>query len=261
MVNVESELYERRDGAVATIYLDRAHKRNALTLGHWQRLATVVGELDDDPSIRVIVLKSTNADVFCAGADIDEFGVLRADPASAAAYTEVLEAAVASLRNMRRPTVAVVRGKCLGGGLELLQACDIVVADETARIGLSPASLGIVYPYEATRRLVATWGARQARLMLCSGSLVTGARAYELGVVAELCTADEIDAKVTAIVAQIAGMSPLALASTKAIISAVANGDRDAAARAEELVAAALGSSDYAEGLAAFREKRRPRFE
>jgi enoyl-CoA hydratase/carnithine racemase len=258
---IEAELYARRQGAVATISLDRAHKRNALTLDHWRRLAEVVGELEDDPAIRVVVLRSTNADVFCAGADIDEFRALRSDAASAAAYTDVLEAGVASLRNMRRPTVAVVQGKCLGGGLELLQACDIVIADESARIGLSPASLGVVYPYEATRRLVATWGARQARLMLYSGCLVTGARAHDLGVVAELCDADQIEAKVATMLAQIAAMSPLALASTKAIVAGVASGDRDGAASANELVAAALRSSDYAEGLAAFREKRQPRFE
>jgi enoyl-CoA hydratase/carnithine racemase len=258
---VESELYARRHAEAATIFLDRADKRNSLTLDHWRQLTRVVGELDDDPAIRVIVLKSTNPDVFCAGADLDEFRSLRADPASASAYTEVLEVAVAALRNMRRPTIAVVRGKCLGGGLELLQACDIIVADESARIGLSPASLGVVYPYEATRRLIATWGVRQARLMLYSGTLVTGARAHGLGVVAELCNAEEIDARVATILAQIAAMSPLALASTKTIISAVASGHRDAATLANELLAAALGSSDYEEGLAAFREKRRPRFE
>jgi enoyl-CoA hydratase/carnithine racemase len=258
---VDHELYARLDQGVATIWLDRAAKRNAMTLDHWRRLARVVADIEAERSVRVVVLRSTNADVFCAGADIDEFTSQRADPASAAAYTEVLEAGVAALSGCRRPTIAAVQGKCLGGGLELVQACEVVIADGSARFGLSPASLGTIYPYAATRRLVATWGARQARFMLSTGSLVTGSRAHELGVVAELCDAGTIEERVAAVAGQVAALSPVALAGMKQIVTLVANGSAHGAALASELVAAALDSPDYAEGLAAFREKRRARFE
>ena len=258
--NVDRELRLHVDGAIATLWLDRPDKRNALALRHWERLAALVAGVDAERSIRVLFVRSTQPAVFSAGADIDEFAEARADAASAAAYTAAFDVGVAALSSVRMPTVAVVQGLCFGGGLEIVQACDVTIADETARFGLSPASLGIVYPFEASRRLMAAWGARQARYMLSTGKTVDAERAHVLGVVAEVVHAADIESAVADLGRRISALSPIALAAMKTIVSAIAADHADSARLASEAISAAIESTDYAEGLAAFAQKRPPSF-
>jgi enoyl-CoA hydratase/carnithine racemase len=259
-VSVNDEIRLAVDGTIATIWLDRPDKRNALALRHWERLRDVMATVEGDPQIRVLAIRSTDTRFFSAGADIDEFAEQRSDAALATTYTTAFDAGVNALASLSVPTVAVVRGLCFGGGLELVQACDVALADESARFGLNPASLGIVYPYAATRRLIATWGARQARYMLSTGHTVPAERAHALGVVAQLVPSDDIDESLAVLMTRIAALSPLAVAAMKSITTAILSQTPDARERAEQLIAASVESPDYAEGLAAFRAKRPPSF-
>ncbi len=169
----------RRDGPVATLWLNRPEKRNAVTKAMWQGIATTCAELAADGTVRVMVVRGTG-DHFCAGADIGELEL------GDVSYGRANAGAEQALGAFPKPTIAFVRGSCVGGGAQIAIACDLRIADTTARFGITPARLGIVYPAFGVDRAVRLLGPSATKHLLYSAELIDPERALRIGMVDEV---------------------------------------------------------------------------
>ncbi|MFJ9714560.1 enoyl-CoA hydratase/isomerase family protein [Streptomyces sp. NPDC101213] len=243
---MEPELLHGVTDAVATVVLHHPAKRNAMTTAMWQALPPLLAKLAADPAVGVLVLTGAGG-TFCAGADIS---TLQGSPEEAQALAVRAEEALAAFP---KPTLAAVKGHCVGGGAQLAAACDLRFAEEGALFGVTPARLGIVYPSSATRRLVALVGPAAAKYLLFSGELIDTERALRTGLVDEVLPFGELDDRVGEFARTLVSRSRLTQAAAKEF--ADGRTDRDA-----HWAAQARGSGDTAEGVAAFLERREPRF-
>lgn len=244
------------DGAIGTITLHRPAKRNAVTYDMWVALGEACHRLACDAAVRVVVLRG-DGDHFCAGADITE--LLADRPSDVPSFMDVNMAAEHALATLPKPTIAVVQGDCIGGGAALAIDCDLRIAVQGARFGITPAKLGIVYPPASLERAVRLLGPAAKRL-LYTGDLIDATEAHRIGMIDELLSVDQVEARVAALCATLAERSLLTQAGTKEMVAAVlAHGSvpADLAASWAREVAAA---PDPQEGVLAFTERRAPRF-
>ena len=231
---------------VATVVISNPAKRNAMTADMWQALPVLLEGLAADPAVRVLVLTGAG-DTFCAGADISSLRDPAGRPQTLAVRAEEALAAFPG------PTLAAVRGFCVGGGSQLATACDLRFAEEGASFGVTPAKLGIVYPSSSTRRLVALVGPATTKFLLFSGELIGTERALRTGLVDEVLPRGGLEERVHRFTEVLASRSQLTQAAAKEF--ADGREDRDAHWSLQ-----ARGSGDTAEGVAAFLERRAPRF-
>nr|WP_206303161.1 enoyl-CoA hydratase/isomerase family protein [Streptomyces sp. S10(2018)] len=243
---MEPQLLRRVADSVATVVIHHPAKRNAMTVAMWRALPRVLDDLAADPGVRALVLTGEGG-TFCAGADIS---TLRESAEEAQELSVRAEEALAAFP---KPTLAAVRGHCVGGGAQLAAACDLRFAEETALFGVTPAKLGVVYAASATRRLVALTGPATAKYLLFSGELIDAARALRTGLVDEVLPEGELDKRVAEFTRVLTSRSLLTQAAAKEF----ANGRTD---RDSHWTAQARRSGDTAEGVAAFLERRQPRF-
>lgn len=248
-----------RDGAVARLTLTRPEKMNAITYGMWSAIPDVVAAVEADPELKVLVIAGAGKH-FSAGADISEFGELRTTAEGAASYDKAVEGAVAALAAMRKPSVAMIQGNCIGGGCQISVACDFRFAAEGARFGITPAKLGIVYHFESTRQLVSLVGPAHAKYFLLSGELISAGRAREIGLLNDVFPAGDLEPSTRAFVSTLCSRSQAAVRGMNRIIEKIVAGQGTPDAEVEEIRSAALHGVDYAEGVAAFLERRPPRF-
>jgi len=244
------------DGAVGTITLNRAAKRNAVTYAMWVALGEACRRLAADPAVRVVVLRGAG-DHFCAGADITELLAVRSP--SEPSFMDVNMAAEHALATLPKPTIAVIQGDCIGGGAALAIDCDFRLSVDSARFGITPAKLGIVYPPASLERAVRLLGPAAKRLLF-TGDLIDAAEAHRIGMVDELLSAEGIEARVTALSTTLAQRSLLTQAATKAMIAEVAERGVISADLADEWAREVTSSGEMAEGVAAFTERRAPQF-
>ncbi|WP_282791885.1 enoyl-CoA hydratase/isomerase family protein [Streptomyces sp. CC224B] len=243
---MEPQIGQAVADGVATVVIDHPAKRNAMTADMWRALPPLLDALAADPAVRALVLTGAG-DTFCAGADISS---LRAGPGRAQELAVLAEEALAAFP---KPTLAAVRGHCVGGGAQLAAACDLRFADEGASFAVTPAKLGIVYPASATRRLAALVGPATAKYLLFSGEPIDARRALRTGLVDEVLPAGELAGRVAEFTRVLASRSLLTQAAAKEF--AAGRTDRDG-----HWAEQARGSGDAAEGVAAFLERRQPRF-
>ena len=249
-----------RDGDIATITLNRPDKRNALTLEMWERLGAVLAEVDADESLRCLLLRGAGEEAFAAGADIAEFPSHRSSAAQAKAYAERMAPALDGLQRCRHPSVALILGSCSGGGLELAALCDIRICGAGARLGIPINRLGHALPYPGLEALVALVGRAGAAELLLEGRVLTAAEAQARGLVQRVVPDAEAEAEALVTAARIAAGAPLAARLHRACLNRLA--DPAPLSPAErDLPYSACDSADYQEGIRAFMEKRRPRFE
>ena len=244
------------DGSVATVWLDRAAKRNAMTYDMWVALDDVCRALAADRSVRAVVLRGTG-DHFCAGADIGELTAPR-DP-GVRSFMDVNMSAEHSLATMPKPTVAVVRGDCIGGGAALAIDCDLRIAAASARFGITPAKLGVVYPPPSLERVVRLLGPAAKRL-LYTGDLIDADEALRIGFVDEVVPDEQLDVRAAELCNTLVQRSLLTHAATKAMVAEVLVHGAVSAEIADDWAREAARSGDLAEGVAAFSERRAPRF-
>lgn len=233
-------------GSVATVVISNPAKRNAMTAAMWQELPVLLERLAADPAVRALVLTGAG-DTFCAGADISSLRDPSGDPQSLAVAAEEALAA------FPRPTLAAVRGYCVGGGSQLAAACDLRFAEEGASFGVTPARLGIVYAASSTRRLRELVGPATTKHLLFSGELIGTERALRTGLVDEVLPVGELEERVEAYARTLVSRSRLTQAAAKEF--ADGRTDRDAYWAGQARL-----SGDTAEGVAAFLERRAPRF-
>ncbi|MFD5073584.1 enoyl-CoA hydratase/isomerase family protein [Streptomyces sp. NPDC058371] len=243
---MEPQLLHSVADGVATVVIHHPAKRNAMTAGMWRALPPLLDRLTADAAVRVLVLTGEGG-TFCAGADIS---TLRGSSDEAQGLSVRAEEALAAFP---KPTLAAVRGYCVGGGSQLAAACDLRFAQEGALFGVTPAKLGIVYPASSTRRLVSLVGPATAKYLLFSGELIDTERALRTGLVDEVLPEGELGKRVAEFARILAARSQLTQAAAKEF--ADGRTDRDAYWSGQ-----ARGSGDTAEGVAAFLERRQPRF-
>jgi enoyl-CoA hydratase/carnithine racemase len=239
---------------VATVVLSNPAKHNAVTPAMWRAIPPLLARLDGDPAVRALVLTGDGA-TFCAGADISS---LREPPADPEGTPQALAVrAEDALAAFGKPTVAAVRGYCVGGGCQLAAACDLRFAEAGALFGVTPAKLGVVYPASSTERLARLVGPASAKYLLFSGELIGTDRALRTGLVDEVLPAGELGRRVAEFTRVLVSRSRLTQASAKEF--ADGRTGREAYWR-EQAAAAARPGGETSEGAAAFLERRTPRF-
>ncbi|MXN63820.1 enoyl-CoA hydratase [Stappia sp. GBMRC 2046] len=248
-------------GPIGWITIDNPSRRNAVTLAMWQAIPKALAGLAGDEAVRVVVLKGAGDETFVAGADISEFETVRKDAASARAYEDSNAAAFSALRECPKPTVAMIRGFCLGGGLGLAAACDIRIAEAGSRFGIPAGKLGVGYPPKAVRDIVKLIGPARAKLLFYTAARIGSEEALRIGLIDREVAAGALEIEIAEFLQAIAGHAPLTLKAAKAAIDAV-TGDPEEADwdMVQAMADACFDSADFAEGRSAFLEKRAPRF-
>jgi enoyl-CoA hydratase/carnithine racemase len=251
-----------REGAVATLWLNRPAKRNAVTRAMWAALPPLLDGLAADREVRVLVIRGTGG-TFSAGADMSETAEI-VDQLTVGedghSYAELNRAAEDALVGFPKPTVAVVQGACVGGGCSIAVDCDLRIADTTARFGITPARLGIVYPPATLARVTQLIGPAAAKWLLYTGELVDPDWALRTGLVDAVHPPEDLDAAAGRLCATLAERSQLTQQATKEMVAAVLQHGEVPADLAQRWAKEAQGGSDAAEGVAAFLERRPPRF-
>ena len=247
-----------RRGAVGTIWLDRPHKRNAMTYGMWRGLRDAAGDLDADASIRVVIVRGAGGH-FCAGADIGELHANR--PSGEPSFMEMNIAAEAALAALAKPTIALIEGDCIGGGCAIAIDCDLRIAVSGSRFGITPARLGVVYPPASLERVVDLLGPAATKQLLFTAELIDADAAIALGLLGEVWpdVAAAHD-RVQRLAVDMVERSALTQAATKAMVTAVQRTGSVPAELAASWSAEVARSGESVEGATAFTEKRPPHF-
>lgn len=266
---------------IAVVTLNRAAEKNAITLGMWRALPGIFDALGRNPEVRVILLTGAGEN-FSAGADIAEFASVRDDRAQSQAYEVAVDAACDAIANVAKPTIAVLRGYCLGGAVHLAISCDFRYAALSTRIGIPSARLSIVYGLRATQKLYGLVGSSQARRLLYAGERLDAEEAARIGLIDELARVTNPpvpwwqrlfgirskpmggDPMVSArdFAHRMARNAPLSIEGAKRILNGLVMGTGATDVQAvQALIARASDSADYREGRAAFLEKRDPAFQ
>lgn len=257
----EGKLIAEKRGAVGWIVFDSPARRNAINGAMWRGIPPAMAQFDADPEVRCVAFRGAGTEAFAAGADISEFENNRADRGAVAAYDGLLDQVLHAIQDSRKPSVAMIHGFCMGGGVEVALACDLRYCGESAQFGIPAAKLGLAYNVEGHKRLVETVGHARAREIMFLGRRYSADAALRMGLVHEVLPDGGLEAHVQDVLAGLCENAPLAIANSKTIIEEFvkAEGLPDHRRMAEAMERCAR-SVDYEEGRKAFMEKRKPRF-
>jgi len=241
---------------VATVWIDQPAKRNALTQKMWDELTVLMLAAGADPAVRALLVRSATPGVFSSGADIGEYREFAGDVDWGMASQGRVSRALGAIRTLSVPSIAVIDGPCVGGGSGIALACDLRIVSERSTFAITPAKLGLVFPHEDTAALVDLVGTAAAKRILLTGFRFDAQWALVRGFVDEVHPADELDAAVAALLAEIAAAAPTSVRAMKRVVELVQQGVRGATPETDELVESALRGADHREGVTAFLERR-----
>ena len=251
---------KRQDG-VGWMILNNPERHNAISLEMWEAALEIMADFSADPEVRVMVLTGAGGKAFASGADISKFKDERQEAEALAHYQATTQRAYSALQAMAIPTIAMVRGYCIGGGTAVAVCCDIRICNEGAKFVVPAARLGLGYGLERATPLVQLVGPAYAKEMFFTGRHFDAREAERMGLVNRVVTDDQLEATVLEMARTIADNAPLTVRTAKLVVREVL---KDAAVRdvaaTEAAVAGCFASNDYKEGQAAFMEKRKPRF-
>ena len=246
---------------VGIITFNNPEKRNAMSLDMWEGLGSALVELRDDPEVRVVIMVGAGDKAFVSGADISQFEKTRHNAEAAEEYSKKSAAQRALLADFPKPTIACIRGFCLGGGMQVAMLADSRIASENSQFGIPAAKLGIAYGYDGLKHLVSLVGPSWARLIMYTGMRIDSAEALRIGLVDRVVPDTELWNATSEIARTISGNAPLAIKAAKITIAQILkdpdNRDMDAI---KAIGTACMDSEDFREGRRAFMEKRKPNF-
>lgn len=248
-----------REGAIATVTLNAPEKLNALDLAAWTRLGEAIVALSADDALRCVVIRGAGDKAFAAGADISEFATVRKNAKVSKVYGERVAATMQAVMDCRHPTLALIRGACVGGGLEVAACCDIRICGQSSRFGVPIKRLGLVMAYGELSKLVALVGRSVALEILLEGRVFDAAEAKEKGLVTRVVADDRVEAEAYAAARRIAEGAPLAARWHKKFINRLLDPRPLTEAEKDEGYAC-YDTEDFKEGVEAFLEKRDPSF-
>jgi enoyl-CoA hydratase len=253
-------IYMTKNGEIAEIVLNRPEKLNALNSGVWQGIVDLFGEAGADDGIKVVILRSSAERAFAAGADISEFPIVHATAESAGAYHDKIRTAYDAIHNIDKPTIAMIRGVCFGGGCAIALNCDLRYADTTARFCIPPARLGIAYSLSETKRLSDLIGPSRAKEMLMGAKVIEAQEALAIGLVTRLFEPEELEAGTHDFAENLCNLSQFTIRAVKTMVSEISGGATDETETSHRLRVEGFLGADYIEGRDAFLEKRKANF-
>ncbi len=262
MPAITDKLIARKDGALGWIIFNNPAKRNAMSMDMYEAMADALQDYARDPAIRVVLLKGAGDKAFVSGADISEFKEKRSSAESTLIYDAASNRAAKALRECPKPTIAMIRGFCMGGGMGTAVGCDIRIASDDSRFGVPAAKLGVGYRYERLKQLEALVGPSFTMEIFYTGRQFSAQEALTMGLINRLLPVVELENYVLDYANTIAGNAPLTIAAVKKSVVEMGKNEsaRDIAA-CDKMVDACFASKDYIEGRDAFMEKRKAVFQ
>ncbi len=249
-----------RDSAIATVALNNPERLNALNKPTWRRLGAVMRELSADDSLRCVVLRGTGDKAFAAGADIAEFASERADSRKAKIYGDLIHDTMQSIASCKHPTVAMIKGACVGGGLEIAAMCDLRICGTSSRFGVPINTVGLTRGYGELAGLLALVGRAVALEILLEGRVFDAGEALQKRLVNRVVPDDQVEPEAYATAQRIAAGAPLVARWHKQFIERLTV-RADIAADEWDEGFACFDTADYRAGVAAFLAKKPPQFE
>jgi enoyl-CoA hydratase/carnithine racemase len=256
---MSGEILLSREGIIATVTLSNADKLNALDLAMWKHLGEVTRELDRDERTRCVVIRGAGEKAFAAGADISEFERTRSNSKVAKRYGEVLEGTMDAIARCRHPIVAMIRGACVGGGVEIVSQCDLRICGTSSRFGIPIAKLGLVVGYGEMKGLIDLVGRAAAMEILLEGRILDGAQATDIGLVNRVVPDDKVEEEAIAAAKRIASGAPLVARWHKKFARRLA-WPRALTKKERNEAYECYDTEDFREGVRAFLTKRKPDF-
>jgi enoyl-CoA hydratase/carnithine racemase len=255
------KLIARKEGPIGWIIFNNPARHNAVSLEMWQSIPLVLNAFGEDRNVRVIILRGAGDKAFVSGADISQFKEKRSSPDAVRHYNATADEASRALRECAKPTIAMIRGYCIGGGTATAVNCDIRIAADDARFGIPAAKLGLGYRYAGIQRLADVVGPSFTAEIFFTGRQFSAQDAVQMNLVNRVVPATDLEKYTLDYAQTIANNAPLTIAAIK---RALLEYGKDPAhrnlAQCQEMVDACYASEDYKEGQTAFMEKRKPVF-
>src|SRR4029079_8223875 len=257
----EGKILQNVSDGIGIVTFNNPGKRNAMSLDMWEGLGEALVELRDDPDVRVVIMTGAGNKAFVSGADISQFEKTRHNAEASEEYSKRSAAQRALLADYPKPTIACIRGFCLGGGMQVAMLADIRIAAENSQFGIPAAKLGIAYGYDGLKHLVSLVGPSWARLLMYTGMRIDSAEAVRTGLVERLIADADLWNATFEIARTISANAPLAIQAAKITIAEVLkDSDQRDMAAVKAIGTACMDSEDFREGRRAFMEKRKPQF-
>src|SRR5476651_1485869 len=257
----DGKILQSVSDGVGVITFNNPEKRNAMSLDMWEGLGHALIELRDDANARVVILTGAGDKAFVSGADISQFEKTRHNAEASEEYSRKSAAQRALLADYPKPTIACIRGFCLGGGMQVAMLADIRIAAENSQFGIPAAKLGIAYGYDGLKHLVSLVGPSWARLIMYTGMRIDSAEAVRIGLVDRVLPDAELWDATSEIARTISGNAPLAIKAAKITIAQVLkDADKRDMDAIKAIGTACMDSEDFREGRRAFMDKRKPQF-
>ena len=261
METLTDKIIAKKDRHIGWIVFNNPARRNAVSLEMWQAVPKVLAAYVSDPEIRVIILKGEGDKAFVAGADISQFKEKRSSPESVMEYNAAADNATKVLQECSKPTIAMIRGYCIGGGTAIAVSCDIRIAADDARFAVPAAKLGLGYRYAGVKRLTDIVGPSFTAEIFFTARQFNAQEALQMNLVNRVVAATELEKYTLDYADGIGNNAPLTMASVKrSIIEYLRNPEERDLVACQKMVDDCYASDDYKEGQAAFMEKRKPVF-
>ena len=247
------------ENRVGYIVLDNPSKLNAISFSMWEKIGTTLEEYNKNKDIRCVVMTGNGEKAFSAGADISEFNDNRSLEEAVLLYDNVSKTTLNILQNFPKPTIAIINGYCIGGGLATALSCDVRIASEKSTFAIPAAKLGLAYDYLGIKKLRDLIGPSRAKYIFFTARQFSSTEAIQMGIIEQIFKEKDFKEGVMQVLNTIIGNAPLTIASAKLAIDADIE-DKDLYKKCKEFEAICFSSKDYEEGRLAFSEKRKPVF-
>lgn len=248
------------DGPIGWMTFNKPERRNAVSLDMWQAMPEILDQFENNPAVRVIVLKGAGDRAFVSGADISQFEKARSTETANAHYDQISERASKALAECSKPTIAMIRGYCIGGGLAIAIGCDIRIATVDSKFGIPAARLGVGYGAPGVKKLVSLVGPSYTKEIFFTARHFDAAEAQMMGLINRVVSGHELEDHTRNYCALIADNAPKTMSTLKRTVTEVLRGHEADWEVCDNLVKECFASQDFIEGRRAFMEKRRPVF-
>jgi enoyl-CoA hydratase len=255
------KMLSRRDGQVGYVIFNNPERHNAVSLEMWTATSEILESFANDAEVRVVVLTGAGGKAFVSGADVSKFESERASLDATKIYNAAVERANSGIYDFPKPTIAMIRGYCIGGGVGLAACCDLRIASDNSRFAVPAAKLGLGYSFGGLKRLIDVVGPAFAKEIFFTARQFDAEEARVMGFVNRIVPETELESYVKSYAETIAANAPLTVKAAKYIANKVMRDEsKRNLARCAELVEQCFTSKDYTEGRRAFMEKRKPAF-